>query len=220
MLTLVPTPIGNLKDITLRALDCLREVDLILAEDTRKTGILLKHYEISKPLESFHAHNEHARIKSLVAKLKTGTTMALVSDAGTPAISDPGFLLVRECLANDVVVDCLPGATAFVPALVMSGLPATSFYFYGFLPPKGKTGVLTKLKEGKDTMIFYESPHRIGRTISLMAEVLGPERQLVIAREISKLHQECIRTTLGQAAETIKDESLKGELVLVVEGLR
>lgn len=218
MLTLVPTPVGNLKDITLRALDVLREAETVLAEDTRKTRILLDHYQIKAPMESFHAHNEHQRVKGLVERLQKGAKLALCTDAGTPGISDPGFLLVRACVEAGVAVDCLPGATAFVPALVMSGLPADRFVFEGFLPPKGKTGRLQKLVSEPRTLIFYESPHRIGRTLTLMAEVLGAERRIVIAREISKLHQECIRLTLGQAAEQIKDESIRGELVLVVQG--
>lgn len=218
MLTLVPTPVGNLKDITLRALDVLREVELVLAEDTRKTRILLDKYEIKTPLESFHAHNEHQKVRHVVERLSQGKKMALCTDAGTPGISDPGFLLVRACVEAGVPVDCLPGATAFVPALVMSGLPADRFVFEGFLPPKGKNGRLLKLVEEPRTLIFYESPHRIGRTLTLMAEILGPERRLVICREISKLHQESIRLTLGEAAEQIKDESIRGELVLVVQG--
>ncbi len=218
MLTLVPTPVGNLKDITLRALDVLREAETVLAEDTRKTRILLDHYQIKAPMESFHAHNEHQRVRGLVERLQKGAKLALCTDAGTPGISDPGFLLVRACVEAGVEVDCLPGATAFVPALVMSGLPADRFLFEGFLPPKGKTGRLQKLVAEPRTLIFYESPHRIGRTLALMAEVLGPERRIVIAREISKMHQECIRLTLGQAAEQIKDESIRGELVLVVQG--
>lgn len=220
MLTLVPTPVGNLKDITLRALEVLKTVDLVLAEDTRKTHFLLNHYEIKKPIESFHAHNEHQRLKGIIERLKQGTQMALVTDAGTPAISDPGFLLVRECLKEGVEVDCLPGATAFVPALVMSGLPADRFSFEGFLPLKGKEGRLTKAADDPRTLVFYEGPHRLGRTLQLMVKVLGGERQICIAREISKLHQECIRTTLAEAAQTLDDNSLKGELVLVVEGRR
>ena len=218
MLTLVPTPVGNLKDITLRALEALKEADLILAEDTRKTGILLAHFEIKTPQESYHAHNEHQRTTRLVERLAEGKKMALVTDAGTPGISDPGFLLVRACVEAGIEVDCLPGATAFVPALVMSGLPADRFVFEGFLPPKGKVGRLQKLAAETRTLIFYESPHRIGRTLTLMAEHLGAERRIVIVREISKLHQECIRHTLGEAAQQIKDESIRGELVLVVQG--
>ena len=218
MLTLVPTPVGNLKDITLRALEVLREAETVLAEDTRKTRILLDHYQIKAPMESFHAHNEHQRVRGLVERLQKGAKLALCTDAGTPGISDPGFLLVRACVEAGIEVDCLPGATAFVPALVMSGLPADRFVFEGFLPPKGKTGRLQKLVAEPRTLLFYESPHRIGRTLTLMAEVLGPERRIVIAREISKLHQECIRLTLGQAAEQIKDESIRGEIVLVVQG--
>jgi 16S rRNA (cytidine1402-2'-O)-methyltransferase len=218
MLTLVPTPVGNLKDITLRALEVLREADIVLAEDTRKTGQLLAHFEIKTQMESFHAHNEHTRVAWVVERLGQGKKMALCTDAGTPGISDPGFLLVRACVEAGLEVDCLPGATAFVPALVMSGLPADRFIFEGFLPIKGKVGRLQKLAEEPRTLIFYESPHRIGRTLTLMAEHLGPDRKIVICREISKLYQENIRHTLGEAALTIKDESIRGELVLVVQG--
>jgi len=210
--------VGNLKDITLRALEVLQQVNVVLAEDTRKTGILLAHYQIKAQMESFHAHNEHARIAKLIDRLKTGTTMALCTDAGTPAISDPGFLLVRACVDAGLHVDCLPGATAFVPALVMSGLPADKFVFEGFLPIKGKVGRLQKLADDPRTLVFYESPHRIGRTLATMAEILGPDRKLVLCREISKLHQETIRLSLAEAAAQIQDGSIRGELVLVVQG--
>lgn len=218
MLTLVPTPVGNLKDITLRALEVLKASDVILAEDTRKTRILLNHYEIKQPCESYHAHNEHAKTASLVKRMEEGQKMALVTDAGTPAISDPGFLLVRAAIKAGIEVDCLPGATAFVPALVMSGLPADRFAFEGFLPLKGKHGRLERVKDDPRTLIFYESPHRIGRTLTTMAEILGGARQVAIVREISKIYQETRRMTLEEAARTIEDESIKGEIVLVVEG--
>lgn len=218
MLVLVPTPVGNLKDITLRALETLANVDVVLAEDTRKTRFLLDHYEIKKPIESFHMNNEHQRLAGLVARMKEGLKMALVTDAGTPAISDPGFLLVRECIKNDIEVDCLPGATAFVPALVMSGLPADKFSFEGFLPLKGKEGRLARLADDPRSLIFYEGPHRIGRTLALMARILGGARPVAIVREISKMHQQTIRTTLAEGAENYPDESLKGEIVLIVGG--
>ena len=218
MLTLVPTPIGNLQDITLRALEVLKTTDLILAEDTRKTGLLLAHFQIKASMESFHAHNEHQRTANLIERMKGGIQMALCTDAGTPGVSDPGFLLVRACIEADIKVDCLPGATAFVPALAMSGLPCDRFVFEGFLPLKGKVGRLQRLVSEPRTIIFYESPHRIGRTLTAMAEILGPERRIVIAREISKLYQENIRLSLGEAAAQIADESLRGELVLVVQG--
>jgi 16S rRNA (cytidine1402-2'-O)-methyltransferase len=217
-LTLVPTPIGNLGDITLRALETLKQVDVILAEDTRTSRKLLDHYQITRPMESFHAHNEHARAAGFAQRMVEGKTFALISDAGTPAISDPGFLLVRECLKRGLEVDCLPGASALLPALVLSGLAAHRFTFEGFLPLKGKLGKLQALATEERTMIFYESPHRIGRTLSSMAEVFGGERQLCIARELSKLHQQCLRLSLAEAAATIDDEQLRGEIVLVVQG--
>lgn len=216
---LVPTPIGNLKDITLRALEELKSADLILAEDTRTTGILLKHYEISKPLQSYHIFNEHKTVQKVIEIIKSGKRIVLVSDAGTPAISDPGFLLVRECLENDIDVRCLPGATAFVPALVMSGLPSDSFVFEGFLPvKKGRQTKLTQLKEESRTMVFYESPHRIVKTIENFKEVFGEERRCTVSREISKMFEETVRGTLSEILAIFVAKPPKGEIVIVLEG--
>ncbi|EMR03772.1 16S rRNA (cytidine(1402)-2'-O)-methyltransferase [Cesiribacter andamanensis] len=218
-LYLVPTPIGNLEDITQRALRILGEVDLILAEDTRTSGKLLKHYEIRKPLQSYHAHNEHGQVERLVEKMKGGTVMALVTDAGTPAISDPGFLLVRACIAAELRVECLPGATAFVPALVNSGLPADKFVFEGFLPQKkGRQTRLQELAREERTFILYESPHRLVKALQQLAEHLGPERRACVSRELSKLFEENRRGTLTELYEHYNEHPPKGEIVLVVEG--
>ena len=218
-LYLVPTPIGNLKDITLRALDVLKSVDVILAEDTRTSGILLKHLEISKPLQSYHIFNEHKAVEKLIERMKRGEVFALVSDAGTPAISDPGFLLVREVLAAEMEVQCLPGPTAFVPALVNSGLPNDRFVFEGFLPhKKGRKTRLDSLTEESRTMIFYESPHRLLKTLEQLAEVFGPDRQASVSRELTKLHEENVRGTLAQLQVYYQENPLKGEIVLVVAG--
>lgn len=218
-LYLVPTPIGNLKDITLRALDVLKSVDVILAEDTRTSGILLKHLEISKPLQSYHIFNEHKAVEKLIERMKKGEVFALVSDAGTPAISDPGFLLVREVLAAEMEVQCLPGPTAFVPALVNSGLPNDRFVFEGFLPhKKGRKTRLDSLTEESRTMIFYESPHRLLKTLEQLAEVFGPDRQASVSRELTKLHEENVRGTLAQLQVYYQENPLKGEIVLVVAG--
>jgi 16S rRNA (cytidine1402-2'-O)-methyltransferase len=218
-LYLVPTPIGNLEDITHRALRILNEVDLILAEDTRTSGKLLKHYEIKKPLQSFHAHNEHGQLQKIITKLEEGTVIALVSDAGTPAISDPGYLLVRECIANDIKVECLPGATAFVPALVNSGLPADRFVFEGFLPhKKGRQTRFKELAEESKTIILYESPHRLLKTLQQLAEYLGEDRRACVSRELTKLYEENKRGTLTELYEYYNTNTLKGEIVLVVEG--
>lgn len=218
-LYLVPTPIGNLKDITLRALDVLKSVDVILAEDTRTSGILLKHLEISKPLQSYHIFNEHKAVEKLIERMKKGEVFALVSDAGTPAISDPGFLLVREVLAAEMQVQCLPGPTAFVPALVNSGLPNDRFVFEGFLPhKKGRKTRLDSLTEESRTMIFYESPHRLLKTLEQLAEVFGPDRQASVSRELTKLHEENVRGTLAQLQVYYQENPLKGEIVLVVAG--
>jgi 16S rRNA (cytidine1402-2'-O)-methyltransferase len=218
-ITLVPTPIGNLKDITLRALDELKSADLILAEDTRTSGILLKHYEISKPLQSYHIFNEHKTVQKVIELIKSGKKIVLVSDAGTPAISDPGFLLVRECLENEIEVLCLPGATAFVPALVMSGLPSDAFVFEGFLPvKKGRKTKLTQLKEEHRTMIFYESPHRIIKTIENFITFFGEERRCSVSREISKMFEETVRGTLSEILAIFVAKPPKGEIVIVLEG--
>jgi 16S rRNA (cytidine1402-2'-O)-methyltransferase len=218
-LYIVPTPIGNLEDITLRALRILKEVDVILAEDTRTTGNLLKHFSIDKKMISHHLHNEHKTVEQIVDRIKVGETVALVSDAGTPAISDPGFMLVRECIKHDIEVDCLPGPTAFVPALVNSGLPMESFVFNGFLPQK--KGRQTKLKElvGETrTMIFYESPYRLVKTLGEFAQYLGNDRQVSVSREISKMFEETKRGTLKELAEYFSQKTVKGEIVIVIEG--
>lgn len=218
-LFLVPTPIGNLKDITLRAIETLRSVDVILAEDTRTSGMLLKHLEISKPLQSYHIFNEHKAVEKLVERMKKGEVFALVSDAGTPAISDPGFLLVREVISAGLEVQCLPGPTAFVPALVNSGLPNDRFVFEGFLPhKKGRKTRIDSLLEENRTMIFYESPHRLMKTLEQLAEAFGPERQACVSRELSKLHEENVRGSLAELMDYYETNPLKGEIVLVVEG--
>lgn len=218
-LYLVPTPIGNLKDITLRAIEVLKTVDVILAEDTRTSGILLKHLEISRPLQSYHIFNEHKAVEKLVERMKKGEIFALISDAGTPAISDPGFLLVREVLAAGLEVQCLPGATAFVPALVNSGLPNDRFVFEGFLPhKKGRKTRIDSLRDEERTIIFYESPHRLIKTLEQLAEAFGPERQASVSRELTKLHEENVRGTLAELVEYYQSNPLKGEIVLVVAG--
>ncbi|MFT5886771.1 MAG: 16S rRNA (cytidine1402-2'-O)-methyltransferase [Arcticibacterium sp.] len=219
-LIIVPTPIGNLEDITLRGIRVLKEADLILAEDTRKTGILLKHFEIKRPMQSYHIFNEHQQLKNVLMKLQEGMNIALVSDAGTPAISDPGFLLVRACLENDVEVSCLPGATAFVPALVNSGLPADAFVFEGFLPvKKGRKTKLESLKEETRTMIFYESPHRLLKALKEFIEHLGPDRNACVSRELTKIYEENVRGSLSEILSNFADRSIKGEIVIVIEGL-
>ena len=218
-LYLVPTPIGNLKDITLRALEVLQEVDFILAEDTRTSGKLLKHFEISTPMHSHHMHNEHKTTEGVVQRILQGETAALISDAGTPAISDPGFLLTRSCVAAGIEVDCLPGATAFVPALVNSGLPNDKFVFEGFLPvKKGRQTRLELLAEEKRTMIFYESPHKLIKTLKQFAEHFGEERPVSVSREITKLHEETVRGTLAEVASHFEKKPPKGELVVVLGG--
>lgn len=218
-LFLVPTPIGNLKDITLRALEILKSVDVILAEDTRTSGILLKYLEISKPLQSYHIFNEHKAVQKLVERMKKGEVFALVSDAGTPAISDPGFLLVREVLAAGLDVQCLPGPTAFVPALVNSGLPNDRFIFEGFLPhKKGRKTRIDSLLEETRTMIFYESTHRLMKTLEQFSEAFGSERQACVSRELTKLHEENIRGSFAELIEFYQTHPTKGEIVLVVAG--
>ena len=220
-LYLIPTPIGNLKDITLRALELLKEVDVILAEDTRTSSKLLKHYDISNKLVSYHQHNEHKITERLIESLKMGETMALISDAGTPGISDPGFYLTRECIANDIEVECLPGATAFVPALVNSGLPCDKFVFEGFLPhKKGRQTRLKFLQNETRTIVFYESPHRLLKTLGQFAEYFGVDRQVAVSREITKLHEENIRGTASELIEYYEKNTLKGEIVIVVEGAK
>ena len=220
LLYLVPTPIGNLEDITLRAIRILGEVDLVLAEDTRTSGRLLQHLELKKPLLSYHLHNEHQQVPRLLERLAKGETMALVSDAGTPGISDPGFLLVRECLARGFKVECLPGATALVPALLKSGFGAERFTFEGFLPAKkGRQTRLQELVPETRTMIFYESPHRIVKTLEQLAEVLGPERPASVSRELTKLFEETVTAPLAELARNFAARpAIKGEIVLVVQG--
>ncbi|MBI4947418.1 MAG: 16S rRNA (cytidine(1402)-2'-O)-methyltransferase [Bacteroidetes bacterium] len=218
-LHIIPTPIGNLEDITLRALRILKEVNLILAEDTRTTGHLLKHFSIENKLQSHHLHNEHKTVEQTVAQIKSGITIALVSDAGTPAISDPGFLLVRECIKNGIEVDCLPGATAFIPALVNSGLPCESFVFNGFLPQKkGRQTKLKELVEETRTMIFYESPFRLIKALEEFSQYLGTERRASVSREISKMFEETKRGTLQELIAYFSQKTVKGEIVIVVEG--
>jgi len=218
-LILVPTPIGNMEDITLRGLKILQEADAILAEDTRQTGKLLKHYQISKPLWSYHAHNEHKQIEHLLKELNTGKLLALVSDAGTPAISDPGFLLVRACLQNNIGVECLPGATAFVPALVKSGLASDTFIFLGFLPEKkGRQTALKNLVTIEYTMVFYESPHRLLKTLQQLSEYLGSDRQASVSRELTKIYEETVNGSLTELITYYTTHPVKGEFVLIVDG--
>ena len=219
-LYLVPTPVGNLGDITLRALELLKTADLVLAEDTRTTGMLLKHYDIKARLQSHHKFNEHQTAEAVAERLAASDeTVVLVSDAGTPGISDPGFMLVRACVARDVEVQCLPGATAFVPALVSSGLPCERFAFEGFLPQKkGRATRLAALAEEPRTMIIYESPYRVAKTLRQLAEIFGSDRRGAACREISKLHEECVRGTLEEVAAHFEANEPRGEFVLIVEG--
>jgi 16S rRNA (cytidine1402-2'-O)-methyltransferase len=218
-LYIIPTPIGNLEDITLRALRILKEVDVVLAEDTRTSSKLFQHFEISTSLRAFHKDNEHKILHNIIEQLKQGTKMALISDAGTPGISDPGFLLVRECLREGIEVETLPGATAFVPALVNSGLPCDKFVFEGFLPhKKGRQTRLKLLAEDERTIVFYESPHRIEKTLEQLVEFFGAERQCSLAREISKLFEEHLRGTLQEVLIKVKQNPPKGEIVLIVAG--
>ncbi len=218
-LYLVPTPIGNLQDITLRALEVLREVDTILAEDTRTSSKLLNHFEIRNNLESFHAFNEHKKLAGLIARLQDGETMALISDAGTPSISDPGFLLVRACQEQDIAVECLPGPTALIPALVNSALPSDRFVFEGFLPvKKGRKARLESIRDEPKTVILYESPHRLLKTLEQLSTELGAERKASISRELTKIHQETVNGTLSELIEHYKKNTIKGELVIVIAG--
>ena len=218
-LYLVPTPVGNLEDMTFRAIRILKEVDLILAEDTRTTGFLLKHFEIQNKMQSHHKFNEHQTVESIVSRIKGGEKIALVSDAGTPGISDPGFLLVRECIRQEVNVECLPGATAFVPALVNSGLPADRFCFEGFLPQKkGRQTRLQELKEDSRTIIIYESPFRIVKTLTQLAECWGEERAAAAAREISKFHEQTVRGSLKELIFYFTNNEPRGEFVLIIAG--
>ena len=218
-LYLVPTPIGNLKDMTFRAVDVLKEADLVLAEDTRTSGKLLKHYDIATPLQSHHMHNEHKQLDGLIEKLQSGLTIALVSDAGTPAISDPGFLLTRACVEHGIQVECLPGATAFVPALVNSGLPNDRFVFEGFLPiKKGRQTRLQQLAEETRTMVFYESPHKLVKTLTNFVEYFGADRHTSVSRELTKLYEETVRGKLSEVLDHFNQKAPKGEFVIVVAG--
>ena len=217
-LFLVPTPIGNMEDITLRAIRVLKEVDAILAEDTRTSGNLLRHLGISKPMTAFHLNNEHQQVERIADRIESGETLALVTDAGTPGISAPGFMLVRECVKRDIKVECLPGATAFVPALVNSGLPAERFIFEGFLPHK--KGRQTKIRQIADypyTTILYESPFRLVKTLQQLMEVMGPDRQVSVARELTKIHEENVRGSLAEVIQYFEQKDVKGEIVIVVE---
>lgn len=218
-LYVVPTPIGNLEDMTFRAIRILKEADLVLAEDTRTSGILLKHFEIKNSMQSHHKFNEHQTVEGIVRRIQGGETVALVSDAGTPGISDPGFLVVRECVRNGIEVQCLPGATAFVPALVASGLPCDRFCFEGFLPQKkGRQTRLKLLATETRTMVFYESPYRLVKTLGQFAEVFGGERQASVSRELSKVHEETVRGTLAELSAHFIANEPRGEIVIVVAG--
>lgn len=218
-LYVVPTPVGNMEDMTFRAIRILKEADLILAEDTRTSGILLKHYEIKNAMQSHHKFNEHQTVESIVNRIKGGQTVALISDAGTPGISDPGFLVVRECVRNGIEVQCLPGATAFVPALVSSGLPDERFCFEGFLPQKkGRMTRLNALKEETRTMIFYESPYRLIKTLTQFAEIFGADRPVSVCREISKIHEESVRGTLQEVIAHFTETEPRGEIVIILGG--
>lgn len=218
-LFIVPTPIGNLKDITFRAVEVLQSVDLILAEDTRTSGKLLQHYAIGTPVQSYHMHNEHKIVQDLTQKIKSGQRTALITDAGTPGISDPGFLLVRACIAENISVETLPGATAFVPALVNSGLPSDKFVFEGFLPvKKGRQTRLKFLTNETRTLIFYESPHKIAKTLHDLSDYFGNDRKASVSRELTKIYEENIRGTLRELAIHFSNQAVKGELVIIVEG--
>ena len=218
-LYLVPTPIGNLEDITLRAIRIMKEVDGIFAEDTRTSGNLLRHLDISKPMTAFHIRNEHLVVERIADRIEAGENLALVTDAGTPAISDPGFLLVRECVKRNIEVECLPGPTAFVPALVNSGLPAEKFIFEGFLPhKKGRQTKIQQIADYPYTTILYESPYRLVKTLQQLMEVMGPDRRVSVARELTKIHEENVRGTLAEVIEYFSQKDVKGEIVIVVEG--
>lgn len=219
-LFIVPTPIGNLQDMTFRAINVLKSVDLILAEDTRVSGKLLKHFEINTKMQSYHMHNEHKILKSIVDKLKSGLETALISDAGTPAISDPGFLLTRACVDEGIAIECLPGATAFVPALVNSGLPNDRFVFEGFLPiKKGRQTRLKLLAQEPRTIVIYVSPHKLNKTLEEIVMYFGPNRQISVSRELSKIYEETLRGTAQSILEHYNSKQVKGELVLIISGL-
>lgn len=218
-LFVVPTPVGNLDDMTFRAIQVLKEVDLILAEDTRTSGVLLKHFEIKNSLQSHHKYNEHKTVDNVINRIKAGANIALISDAGTPAISDPGFLVVRECVRNGIEVQCLPGATALIPAVVNSGLPNDRFCFEGFLPQKkGRMTRMKELTEEVRTMIFYESPHRLVKTLIQFVEYMGEDREVSVSREISKIHEETVRGTLKEVIAYFTEKEPRGEIVIVLSG--
>jgi 16S rRNA (cytidine1402-2'-O)-methyltransferase len=218
-LYLVPTPIGNLRDITLRALEVLKQVDLILAEDTRTSGVLLAHHGIRRPLQSYHIHNEHQAIARFIRRMETGETFALISDAGTPGISDPGFLLVRGCLAAGLKVECLPGPTALIPALMQSGFPCDRFVFEGFLPhKKGRLTALKRLSEEERTVVFYESPHRLIKTLESLSNLVDADRRISVSRELTKIHEETATGTVAEVLAHFKQQDVKGEVVIVVDG--
>ena len=218
-LYLIPSPIGNLGDITYRAVDVLKKADVVLCEDTRTSSILLKHYQIQKPLTPYHLHNEHRIVQHLVEQMQGGKTFALITDAGTPGISDPGFLLVRECIKNNIPVECLPGATAFVPAIVQSGIPCNRFVFEGFLPlKKGRHTMMLKLAEEERTIILYESPHRLAKTLKELAETLGADRQGAVCRELTKMFEETRKDSLSVLAHHYEAHPPKGEIVIVIAG--
>ena len=218
-LYLIPSPIGNLGDITYRAIEVLNKVDVVLCEDTRTSSVLMRHYNIQKPLTPYHQHNEHKVLPHLIEQLAAGKTFALITDAGTPGISDPGFLLVRECVRHNIPVECLPGATAFVPALVQSGIPSNRFVFEGFLPlKKGRQTMLKTLAEEERTIILYESPHRLVKTLNEMATFFGSDRQAAVCRELTKMFEETNKNTLAELAAHYEKHAPKGEIVIVVEG--
>ncbi|WP_295841005.1 16S rRNA (cytidine(1402)-2'-O)-methyltransferase [uncultured Apibacter sp.] len=218
-LYLIPTPIGNLEDITLRALRLLKEADLILAEDTRTSGKLLKHYDIQTPMQPYHMFNEHQKTEGYTQQIAEGRAVALITDAGTPGISDPGYMLAKACVEKNLAVECLPGATAFVPALVVSGLPSHEFVFIGFLPPKkGRQSKLKELSQESRTIILYESPHKINSTLEQILEIFGEERRISISRELTKMYEETIRGNVGEVLKICKEKPLKGEIVLLIEG--
>ena len=218
---IVPTPIGNLDDITLRAINVLKDVDLILCEDTRRSKKLLIHYEIETPLRSHHKFNEHQEVDFIIEKIKSGTKVALISDAGTPGISDPGYLIVRTCIQNNIEIDCLPGPTAFVPALINSGIPSDKFIFEGFLPvKKGRKTRLEILSKEERTMVFYESPHKILKTLNDFLIHFGSNRKVSISRELTKIYEETIRGTIHSVLESLTEKSIKGEIVVIVEGYK
>lgn len=221
MIYLIPTPIGNLEDMTFRAIRLLKEVDVVLAEDTRVSSKLLKHYDIATPLESFHMHNEHQKVSKIIAQLQAGRSLALISDAGTPGISDPGFLIVRAAVEAGVEIQCLPGPTALIPALVQSGIPCDRFNFEGFLPPKkGRLSRLEAMAKAQNTLVFYESPHKLIKLLEQMIPIFGAQRKIAIVRELSKLYESTFRGTLEEAFDFFSQKSPKGEFVIIVEGIK